>query len=202
MRATTFANVPRGGGVRSTTKGYGAENGDGRGARTYRTEERGGPGAVVPSGILVMAEVALRETIDADLGTLFEFQADPEASAMAAFPSRDMPAFLERQARIRANPSAITRTIVAGARVVGSIGSWEVEGERAVGFWIGRDHWGNGYATAALRALLDIDLHRPMYAHVADHNIGSRRVLEKCGFVLDHAAQEEDVLEHVLVLSD
>jgi RimJ/RimL family protein N-acetyltransferase len=149
-----------------------------------------------------MAEVALRETIDADLGTLFEFQADPEASAMAAFPSRDMPAFLERQARIRANPSAITRTIVAGARVVGSIGSWEVEGERAVGFWIGRDHWGNGYATAALRALLDIDLHRPMYAHVADHNIGSRRVLEKCGFVLDHAAQEEDVLEHVLVLTD
>jgi RimJ/RimL family protein N-acetyltransferase len=149
-----------------------------------------------------MAEVAIRETIDADLGTLFEFQADPEASAMAAFPSRDMPAFLERQAMIRANPSAITRTIVAGARVVGSIGSWDVEGDRAVGFWIGRDHWGNGYATAALRALLDIDLHRPMYAHVADHNIGSRRVLEKCGFVLDHSAQEEDVLEHVLVLTD
>jgi hypothetical protein len=41
-----------------------------------------------------MADVALRETIDADLGTLFEFQADPEASAMAAFPSRDLPAFL------------------------------------------------------------------------------------------------------------
>jgi RimJ/RimL family protein N-acetyltransferase len=149
-----------------------------------------------------MAEVAIRETIDADLGRLFEFQADPEASAMAAFPSRDMPAFLERQARIRADPSAITRTIVAGARVVGSIGSWEVEGDRAVGFWIGRDHWGNGYATAALRALLDIDLHRPIFAHVADHNIGSRRVLEKCGFVLDHSAQEEDVLEHVLVLTD
>jgi RimJ/RimL family protein N-acetyltransferase len=149
-----------------------------------------------------MAEVALRETIDADLGTLFEFQADPEGSAMAAFPSRDMPAFLEHQARIRADPSAITRTIVAGEGVVGSIGSWEVGGERAVGFWIGRDHWGNGYATAALRALLDIDRHRPMYAHVADHNIGSRRVLEKCGFVLEHSAQEEDVLERVLVLID
>jgi hypothetical protein len=27
-------------------------------------------------------------------------------------------------------------------------------------------------------------------------------VLEKCGFVLDHSAQEEDVLEHVLVLTD
>jgi RimJ/RimL family protein N-acetyltransferase len=149
-----------------------------------------------------MTEVALRETIDADLGMLFEFQADPEASAMAAFPSRDLPAFLERQARIKAGPSAITRTIVAAGGVVGSIGSWEVEGERDVGFWIGRDHWGNGYATAALRAFLDVDLHRPLHAHVVDHNIGSRRVLEKCGFVLDHSAQEEDVLEHVLVLTD
>jgi RimJ/RimL family protein N-acetyltransferase len=149
-----------------------------------------------------MAEVALRERIDADLGTLFEFQADPEASAMAAFPSRDLPAFLEHDAKIRADPSAITRTIVAGGGVVGSIGSWEAEGERDVGFWIGRDHWGNGYATGALRAFLDVDLHRPLHAHVADHNVGSRRVLEKCGFVLDHSAQEEDVLEHVLVLTD
>ena len=121
---------------------------------------------------------------------------------MAAFPSRDLPAFLERQARIEADPSAITRTIAADEGVVGSIGSWEVEGERDVGFWIGRDHWGNGYATAALRAFLDVDLHRPLHAHVVDHNVGSRRVLEKCGFVLDHSAQEEDVLEHVLVLTD
>jgi RimJ/RimL family protein N-acetyltransferase len=149
-----------------------------------------------------MAKVALRETIDADLGTLFEFQADPEASAMAAFPSRDLPAFLEHDAKIKADPSAIKRTIVAGEAVVGWIGSWAVEGEREVGFWIGRDHWGNGYATAALRAFLDVDLHRPFCAHVVDHNVGSRRVLEKCGFVLDHSVQEEDVLEHVLVLTD
>jgi RimJ/RimL family protein N-acetyltransferase len=149
-----------------------------------------------------MAEVALRETIDADLDTLFEFQADPEASAMAAFPSRDLPAFLEHQAKIEADPTTITLTIVAGTDVVGSIGSWEVEGERNVGYWIGRDHWGKGYATAALRTFLDIDLHRPIHAHVVDHNVGSRRVLEKCGFILDRSAQEEDVLEHVLVLTD
>jgi RimJ/RimL family protein N-acetyltransferase len=150
----------------------------------------------------VRAEVELRETIDADHGPLFEFQADSEASAMAAFPSRDLPAFLEHQARIDADPSTILRTIVAGGEVVGSIGSWEVGGERDVGFWIGRDHWGNGYATAALRAFLDIERHRPLNAHVADHNVGSRRVLEKCGFMFDHSAQEEDVLEHVLVLTD
>ncbi len=146
--------------------------------------------------------VILRETVEADLRTLFEFQADPEASAMAVFPSRDLPAFLEHQARIEADPLAITRTIVVGGEVVGSIGSWEADGERAVGFWVGRAHWGKGYATAALGAYLDVDPHRPMYAHVADHNVGSRRVLEKCGFVLDHSAQEEEVLEHVLVLRD
>jgi RimJ/RimL family protein N-acetyltransferase len=149
-----------------------------------------------------MADVALRETIDADLGTLFVFQADPEASAMAAFPSRDLPAFLEHEAKIKADPSSIKRTIIADAGVVGWIGSWEDEGDRDVGFWIGRDHWGNGYATAALLAFLDVDLHRPLHAHVVDHNIGSRRVLEKCGFILDHSAQEEHVLEHVLVLTD
>jgi RimJ/RimL family protein N-acetyltransferase len=149
-----------------------------------------------------MADVTLRETIDADLGTLFVFQADPEASAMAAFPSRDLPAFLEHEAKIKADPSSIKRTIIADAGVVGWIGSWEDEGDRDVGFWIGRDHWGNGYATAALLAFLDVDLHRPLHAHVVDHNIGSRRVLEKCGFILDHSAQEEDVLEHVLVLTD
>ena len=105
------------------------------------------------------------------------------------------------RAKIMADPSVIARTIVASEGVVGSIGSWEDEGERDVGFWIGRDHRGNGYATAALRAFLDMELHRPLHAHVADHNVGSRRVLEKCGFVLDHSAQEDDV-EHVLALTD
>jgi hypothetical protein len=49
--------------------------------------------------------VELRETVETDLRTLFEFQADPEANAMAAFPSRDLPAFLEHQARDRGRPS-------------------------------------------------------------------------------------------------
>ena len=133
----------------------------------------------------------LRETIDADLPILFGHQADPEASAMAAFPSRDDPAFLEQQGRIRANPSNLSRTIVAGGAVVGSIGSWDAEGERDVGYWIGREHWGKGYATAALAAFLELEPTRPLHAHVAEHNVGSRRVLEKCGFSLEREVQED-----------
>lgn len=144
--------------------------------------------------------VELRETIEADLQTLYEHQADPEGSAMAAFPSRDLPAFLAHQAKIQADPAVIARTIVADGQIVGSIGSWDAEGERDVGYWIGRRHWGKGYATAGLRAFLEVERSRPLVAHVAEHNVGSRRVLEKCGFVFDHAAQEEDVIEHVMVL--
>jgi len=144
--------------------------------------------------------VELRETIEADLQTLYEHQADPEGSAMAAFPSRDLPAFLAHQAKIQADPAVIARTIVADGEIVGSIGSWDAEGERDVGYWIGRRHWGKGYATAGLRAFLEVERSRPLVAHVAEHNVGSRRVLEKCGFVFDHAAQEGDVIEHVMVL--
>jgi len=144
--------------------------------------------------------VELRETIEADLQALFAYQADPEASAMAAFPSRDLPAFLEHQAKIEADPSTITRSIVVDGDVVGSIGSWDAGDERDVGYWIGREHWGRGFATEALRAFLEVDGSRPLRAHVAEHNVGSRRVLEKCGFVFEREAQDEDVLEHVMIL--
>ena len=144
--------------------------------------------------------VELRETVDADLPSLFEHQADPVASAMAAFPSRTWDAFVEHEAKIRA-PDTITRTIVADGEVVGSIASWQADGERDVGYWIGRAHWGKGIASAALRAFLHVDRTRPLSAHVAEHNVGSRRVLEKCGFVIDHEERADDgVLEQIFVL--
>jgi RimJ/RimL family protein N-acetyltransferase len=143
--------------------------------------------------------VELREVVDADVPILFAFQADPEASAMAAFPSRDERAFREHNAKTRADPANLLRTIVVDGHVVGSIGSWTADGERDVGYWIGKEHWGKGYATAALRALLAIDPVRPLWAHVVEHNIGSQRVVERCGFVLDHEVQEE-VLLRIYVL--
>ena len=62
--------------------------------------------------------------------------------------------------------------------------SWEQEGERPVGYWIDRAHWGRGIASRALPAFLRIVTARPLVAHVAKHNVASRRVLEKSGFVV------------------
>ena len=68
--------------------------------------------------------------------------------------------------------------------VAGYILSWEMEGEREVGYWLGKEYWGKGIATQALAEYVSIVNIRPLMAHVARHNIGSRRVLEKCGFTV------------------
>ena len=128
-------------------------------------------------------QVRLRPVEDADLPIFLAHQDDPVAAAMAAFPTRAPDAFYEHWATIRADPTNITRTIVADDEVVGDIVSWLDDGRRQVGYWIGRDHWGKGFATAALRLLLEEIKDRPVTAHIVPANIGSQRVAEKCGFV-------------------
>ena len=131
-----------------------------------------------------MPSILLRDVIEADLPIFFEQQLDPEASAMAAFPSRDRESFMTHWVKIMADKSVILRTIEFAGRVAGSIVSWEQDGKREVGYWLGKEFWGKGVATVALKQFLEIVMTRPLIAHVAKHNIGSRRVLEKCGFTL------------------
>jgi RimJ/RimL family protein N-acetyltransferase len=128
-------------------------------------------------------EVGIRPVEDEDLPIFLAHQDDPIAAAMASFPIRAPDVFYEHWARIRADPTNVTRTIVADGEVVGDIVSWLDDGRRQVGYWIGRGHWGKGFATAALRLLLAEIADRPVTAHVALDNIGSQRVVEKCGFV-------------------
>lgn len=142
--------------------------------------------------------VTLREATDADTETLFAFQAEPEGSAMAVFPSRDRGAFEAHQAKIRADPTNVFRVIEVDGVVVGSIFSWDAGEERAVGYWLGRDHWGRGYATEALLAFLEIDRSRPLTAYVAAQNVASRRVLEKAGFTAVERRRADDIEEDVL----
>ena len=124
----------------------------------------------------------LREVQPQDIPIFFEQQDDPVASAMAAFPSRDRTAHDAHWAKILADDAVIARTIVEDGQVVGNIGSWVADGGRGVGYWIGRPYWGRGYATRALAELLAEVPERPVHARVAEHNLGSIRVLAKCGF--------------------
>ena len=128
---------------------------------------------------------ALREVRDEDLAVLFEQWADPVAAKMAAFippDHMDRDVFERRWSRLRADETVINRAIVVDGEVAGTIGSWGDPGEREVTSWIGRSYWGKGIATCALNAFLAVDPSRPLRARVAYDNVGSRRVLEKCGF--------------------
>jgi RimJ/RimL family protein N-acetyltransferase len=138
--------------------------------------------------------IHLREVIEADLPIFFEQQLDPVATQMAAFPSRrDRQVFMAHWLKIMGEATGITRTILFDGQVAGNIVSWAQSDQREVGYWIGREYWGKGIATAALAAFLQHVKMRPLYAHVAKHNRGSLRVLEKCGFVI--IGEENDDLD-------
>ncbi len=152
----------------------------------------------------VTHEVRLRSVEDGDLDVFFDHQVDPKAIEMAAFPARDKDQFAAHWAKIRADDTAVVRTIVADGMVAGNVGSWQQNGQRLLGYWVGRAHWGRGVATEALARFVDELSTRPLYAHVAVHNVGSIRVLEKCGFRRDRAAEvkapaPDDGVEEVIV---
>ena len=132
----------------------------------------------------------LRDVIESDLPVFFEHQRDPEATAMADFPARDRDAFDAHWERIMADPTLWKKTIVVEGQVAGNAVSWPQDGRQLVGYWLGREFWGKGLATRALAELIDA-LGTPLYAYVAETNIGSIRVLEKCGFV--RSDEDEDL---------
>jgi RimJ/RimL family protein N-acetyltransferase len=131
-------------------------------------------------------DLCLREVVKDDVPLFFDFQLDPEANYMAAFTARDpadREAFTAHWNKILADSTTINRTIVCDGQVVGSVSSYEESGRPEVTYWIGRDYWGKGIATRALAVfLVEVNTTRPIYARVAKDNLGSRRVLEKCGF--------------------
>ncbi len=55
-----------------------------------------------------------------------------------------------------------------------------------LGYWLGVPHWGQGFATEALHAVIDFAFsefeHTALHAGARVTNPASRRVLEKCGF--------------------
>ncbi|MCM2389579.1 GNAT family N-acetyltransferase [Streptomyces albipurpureus] len=132
--------------------------------------------------------VSLREVRDGDLPVFYAHSIDPEGLRMAAFTAEepsDRARFHAHWARIRQDPAVLVRAVEGeSGGVLGHVAVFGPAGEREVTYWIGREHWGRGVATAALRELLGLVSERPLYARAAADNEGSIRVLGKCGFVV------------------
>ncbi|HUG90053.1 MAG TPA: GNAT family N-acetyltransferase [Planctomycetaceae bacterium] len=123
--------------------------------------------------------VRLRDVTEGDLPIFFEHQREPDANWMASFPARERDAFMAHWGRIMVDPAVVVQTILVDEHVAGNVVSWVADGRRLVGYWIGKDWWGRGIASAGLGAFLERVTARPLYARVAKDNIGSIRVLEK-----------------------
>lgn len=96
--------------------------------------------------------------------------------------------------------------------ILGMIGREPDSPRRAnIGYWLGAPYWGLGYATEAVRALVDnifeTESIEDVKADVRVGNMASRRVLEKCGFSqageskIRIAALDRDVAAQEFVLT-
>lgn len=153
-------------------------------------------------------ELLLRDVAETDLAIFFKQQLDRQANHMAAFTAQDpadREAFMERWARILDDETISKKCILYRGRVAGLIVSFQQFDKPSVSYWLGKEFWGQGIATRALAAFLDLLPTRPLYARAAKDNIASIRVLEKNGFTIigrtrgfSHARQgkvEEYILE-------
>ncbi len=149
-------------------------------------------GAGVGSAPAKASTGRLRPVDAAEVPVFLANQNDPIAAAMASYPTQDPASFYAHWVQIRADPTVIARTIIVQGEVAGDIVSWPNKGHREVGYWVGRAFWGRGVATAALRLLVAELPDRPLIAHVAVDNFGSRRVLEHSGFIVVGEALADD----------
>lgn len=87
----------------------------------------------------------------------------------------------------------LTRAIVADGRAVGSIGVFLMEDvyekSAEIGYWLSESYWGSGIMTEAVKQICREAFARypivRLFAQPFEHNIGSRKVLEKAGFACE-----------------
>jgi RimJ/RimL family protein N-acetyltransferase len=79
-----------------------------------------------------------------------------------------------------------TFAIALKGELIGMCGVELREGAAEIGYWLGVPYWNHGYATEAVRAMIDHAFgeleHEALQAGARVSNPASRRVLEKCGF--------------------
>ena len=136
------------------------------------------------------ARLFLRPSWPEDWTDLFSAIADEcivRNLAMAPWPYtiEDAMTFARREQERLLPHFLITLPGASGAQTIGCVGLSRESDEVELGYWIGRNHWNQGYASEAARAVLrlaDALGHRRIRAHHFADNPASGRVLEKAGF--------------------
>ena len=142
-----------------------------------------------------MGELILKVIPPEDYATYRDLINNPNVTRMTgSIPYPVTMEFVEKRLAGRARQEAEERTIAERGFYVDGVlvgsGSYfpDDDGKCAIGYSIGEEYWGKGYATAAAKAIIAMAReHGNMGVLYADHakdNPASGRVLEKLGFVV------------------
>lgn len=143
--------------------------------------------------ILKTENLLLRHWKKSDAQYLYNLARNPKIGPIAGWAphkSVEYSSYIINTVFVREECYAITKNNIP----IGSIellihpngNHWWGEGSAELGYWIGEQYQGNGYATEASQVLIkrafdDLDIER-IYASYKYGNIASKRVLEKLGF--------------------
>lgn len=105
------------------------------------------------------------------------------------------------------DPSVFIHTIITEGQVAGFVLKYEMDGIAEIGYWIGKQFWGQGITTTTLTDFLEELPIRPLHASAVKDNIASIRVKEKCGFTITSTARGftyacGEVIEEVVLILD
>ncbi len=147
--------------------------------------------------------LVLRPWRDDDAATLYLLAKDPHIGPEAGWPPHtceDESREIIRNVFAHAGVYAVTlrgddAPIGCAGLQTGALSNLPLAGgEAEVGYWMGRTHWGLGYTTEAVRALIRAFFALPgadaLWCCHYDGNLRSQRVQEKCGFVPHHTDRE------------
>lgn len=145
------------------------------------------------SGLIIeTARLVMRAPSKRDLDGIVKLANNLKVAEMTAtiphpYTMKDAESWLEKVSSGRGHSMVLF--VKAEKRVLVGVAGFGHRGEEhnpEIGYWIGEEHWGKGFATEASRALIDhafsetaIDA---LSASCRINNEPSRRVIDKCGF--------------------
>ncbi len=142
----------------------------------------------------------------ADAKELYRYARDSRVGPAAGWPvHKDAAESLEIIRNILSTPDIYAVVLKETGKPIGAAGitygstgrKYLKKDEAEIGYWIGVEHWGKGYAPEAVRALLQRGFEElgrnAVWCGYYEGNDKSRRVQEKCGFRYHHTAEAEMV---------
>lgn len=142
----------------------------------------------------------LRPWVEADAEALYKYACDPEIGPIAGWPPhKSIDKSLEIIRTVFAAPETYAVVLKDSGEPIGCCGIMFSNGlhsasmkksEGEIGYWIGRQYWGQGLIPEAVMALLSRCfnvLHLDaVWCGYYEGNHKSKRICEKCGFLYHH----------------